>query len=74
MKGGEGSGGIVVSKNPQKLARAMGSLLDDRERAWRMGKQGRRRVRERYSPEAIGEELLRALHRASPEIFPPHHL
>ena len=74
LKGGEGSGGIVVSKNPQKLARAMGSLLDDRERAWRMGKQGRRRVRERYSPEAIGEELLRALHRASPEIFPPHHL
>ena len=73
LKGGEGSGGIVVAKNPRKLSRAMGSLLDDRERAWRMGKQGRRRIRKRYSPEAIGGELLRALHGASPGIFPPRH-
>jgi glycosyltransferase involved in cell wall biosynthesis len=72
LKGGDGSGGMVVAKNPRKLARAMGSLLDNRERAWRMGTQGRRRIRKRYSPEAIGEELLRALHGASPEIFYHH--
>ena len=71
LKGGEKAGGIVVGKNAGKLARALGRLLDDRERAWRMGGAARRRMEEYYSPEAIGEGLLRALHRASPENFPP---
>ncbi|MBA3492055.1 MAG: glycosyltransferase [Rubrobacteraceae bacterium] len=66
---GERPGGIVVGKKAGKLAGAMGRLLDDRERAWGMGKVARRRIEERYSPEAIGEGLLGALHRASPEIF-----
>lgn len=72
LRGGERSGGIVVGRNKAKrLAGAMGRLLDDRERAWRLGEAGRRRMEERYSPEAIGKGLLGALHGASPEIFPP---
>jgi glycosyltransferase involved in cell wall biosynthesis len=61
----------VVAKNAKKLAGALGRLLDDRELAWRMGGAARRRMEERYSPEAIGGGLLRALHGASPKIFPP---
>jgi glycosyltransferase involved in cell wall biosynthesis len=71
LGGGEKAGGLVVGKNPRKLARAMGSLIDDRELAWRMGESARMRIEENYSPEAIGEGLLRELHRASPKIFPP---
>jgi starch synthase len=71
LRGGESSGGIVVGKNARRLAGAMGRLLDDRERAWRLGEAARRRVEEGYSPEAIGEGLLGALHAASPQIFPP---
>jgi starch synthase len=69
---GQRSGGIVVGKNARKrLPRALGRLLDDREQAWHMGKEGRRRIEEHYSLESIGEELLDALHKASPETFPP---
>jgi glycosyltransferase involved in cell wall biosynthesis len=71
LRGGEKAGGIVVAKNAKKLAGALGRLLDDRELAWRMGGAARRRMEERYSPEAIGGGLLRALHGASPKIFPP---
>ncbi len=71
LRGGERSGGIVVAKKAKKLAGAMGRLMDDRERAWRMGDAARRRIEERYSPEAIGEGLLGVLHGASPEIFFP---
>jgi glycosyltransferase involved in cell wall biosynthesis len=70
IRGGEKAGGIMVGKNAGKLARAMGGLLDDRERAWRMGESARRRIEENYSPEAIGEGLLRGLHEASPKSFP----
>jgi glycosyltransferase involved in cell wall biosynthesis len=71
LGGGQRAGGIVVGrKGAGALAGAMGRLLDDRERAWRLGESGRRRVVERYSPEAIGEELLKALHAAAPERFP----
>jgi starch synthase len=71
LRGGGKAGGKVVGKNAGKLAGAMGRLLDDRERAWRMGESARRRMEEHYSPEAIGEGLLRVLHGASPKIFPP---
>jgi starch synthase len=75
---GQRSGGIVVAKNSRKpLTRAIGRLLDDRELAWHMGEEGRRRIEEHYSLEWIGEELLGALHKASPETFPlpldPHN-
>ena len=71
LRGGEKAVGIVVDrKDADALARAMGRLLDDRELAWRLGEAARRRIEERFSPEAIGEGLLGALHRASPEIFP----
>lgn len=71
LRGGERAGGIVVGKNAKKLAGAMGRLVDDRERAWRLGEAARKRIEERYSPEAIGKALLEALHGASPEIFRP---
>ncbi len=72
LRGGERAGGIVVGrKNAKALAGAMGRMLDDRELAARLGEAARRRIEERYSPEAIGEGLLGALHGASPEIFPP---
>jgi glycosyltransferase involved in cell wall biosynthesis len=68
---GQRSGGIVVGKNASKrLAQELGRLLDDRELACRMGQEARRRIEESYSPEAIGEDLLGALHRAKPEYFP----
>src|SRR5215210_774807 len=71
LRGGEKAVGIVVDrKDADALARAMGRLLDDRELAWRLGEAARMRIEERFSPEAIGERLLGALHRASPEIFP----
>ena len=72
LRRGERAGGIVVrGKKAVELARALGRLLDDRELAWRMGELGRRHMEERYSPEAIGEGLLKALHGAAPERFPP---
>jgi starch synthase len=69
LRGGERTVGIVVGKNASRLAGAMGRLLDDRERAWRMGEAARMRIEEGYSPGAIGERLLGALNGASPEIF-----
>jgi len=70
LRGGGGAGGIVVGhRGAGALARAIGRLLDDRELAWRLGELGRRRVEERYSLEAIGEGLLKALHEASPDVF-----
>ena len=51
LRGGEAAGGIGGRQERRALAGAMGS--DDRERAWRMG-AARRRIEERYSPEAIG--------------------
>jgi starch synthase len=71
LRGGKKAGGIVVDrKDADALAGAMGRLLDDRALAWHLGELARRRIEERYSPGAIGEGLLGALHRASPEIFP----
>src|SRR5215211_1969839 len=72
LRRGERAGGIVVRcKKAVELARALGRLLDDREQAWRLGEAARRRIEEHYSPEAIGEGLLKALHGAAPERFPP---
>jgi glycosyltransferase involved in cell wall biosynthesis len=71
LRGGEKAGGIVVArKDAHALAGAMGKLLDDRALAWRLGEAARRRIEERYSPEAIGEGLLGPLHKVSPETFP----
>jgi glycosyltransferase involved in cell wall biosynthesis len=71
LRGGEKAGGIVVArKDANALAGAMGKLLDDREFTWRLGEAARRRIEERYSPEAIGQQLLGPLHRVSPEVFP----
>ena len=72
LRGGEKAGGIVVGrKNARALAGAMGRMLDNREITWQLGAAARRRIEERYSPEAIGEGLLGALHQAAPGRFPP---
>jgi hypothetical protein len=44
-------------------------LLDDRSKRGAAGGVGERRIEERYSPEAIGEAVRKALHGASPEVF-----
>jgi glycosyltransferase involved in cell wall biosynthesis len=72
LLGGKGSGGIVVKRNKGRaLARQLGRVLDDRELASRLGHAARRRMEDNYSPEAIGERLIRALHQAAPHRFPP---
>jgi len=72
LLGAKRSGGIVVKRNKGRaLARQLGRVLDDRELASRLGHAARRRMEDNYSPEAIGERLIRALHQASPHRFPP---
>jgi glycosyltransferase involved in cell wall biosynthesis len=72
LAGGERAGGVVVPrKNPRALAKELGRLLDDRDLAARLGEAARRRIEERYSPEAIGSTLVSALHVAAPGRFPP---
>jgi starch synthase len=67
-----GGGGVIVGREDARaLGRALGRLLDDRGLAARLGEAARRRIEERYSPEAIGVALLSALHAAAPELFPP---
>ena len=71
LAGGEEAGGVVVPReDPGALARELGRLLDDRALAARLGEAARRRVVERYSPEAVGAMMAVALHRAAPERFP----
>jgi glycosyltransferase involved in cell wall biosynthesis len=71
LRGGERSGGIIVDhKNATALAEAVGRVLEERVLAWRLGEAGRKRIKRCYSPQAVGKELLRALHAASPEAFP----
>jgi glycosyltransferase involved in cell wall biosynthesis len=72
LAGGERSGGVVVPpKKPRALAKELGRMLDDRVLASRLGEAARRRMEERYSPEAIGSALVSALHAAVPGRFPP---
>jgi glycosyltransferase involved in cell wall biosynthesis len=71
LAGGEHSGGVVVPReDPGALAAALGWLLDDRALAARLGEAARRHVVEHYSPEAVGQPLVAALHQAAPDRFP----
>ena len=55
---GELSGGIVVPRgDAEALARELGALLDDGERARELGERARRRVERRFSLEAVGPQL-----------------
>jgi glycosyltransferase involved in cell wall biosynthesis len=49
--------GMVVQRDAQQLADAIGELLSDRERAAGLALNGRRLAEERYSPEAVGRAL-----------------
>ena len=72
LAGGERAGGVIVPpKKPRALAKELGRLLDDRVLASRLGEAARRRMEERYSPEAIGSALVSALHAAVPARFSP---
>jgi glycosyltransferase involved in cell wall biosynthesis len=49
--------GVVVQRDAQQLAAAIGGLLSNRERAAGLAANGRRLAQERYSPEAVGRAL-----------------
>jgi glycosyltransferase involved in cell wall biosynthesis len=58
LEGAEASGGIVVPRDdPDKLALALGRVLDDPAWSTELGKRARRRVEAYFSLEAIGEQL-----------------
>lgn len=62
----EAGGGIVVSRDPQNLARAVDTLLRDGQARARMGELARRHVQESFSVTSVGarhEELFRELTR-----------
>src|SRR5438067_1417573 len=49
--------GVVVKRDTQQLAGAIGDLLSNRERAAGLAANGRRLAEERYSREAVGKAL-----------------
>jgi len=49
--------GVVVKRDVQQLAGAIGDLLSNKEKAATLVANGRRLVEERYSPEAVGKAL-----------------
>ncbi|MCP3420654.1 glycosyltransferase [Nocardioides pinisoli] len=59
----EDCGLVVPHDDPDALAAAMQSLLDDPEEAWAMGQRGREAVGARYSWSTEGDRLLSAYHR-----------
>jgi glycosyltransferase involved in cell wall biosynthesis len=72
LAGGERAGGVIVPlAKSRALAKELGRLLDERDLAARLGETARRRIEERYSPEAIGSALVSALRAAAPGRFPP---
>jgi glycosyltransferase involved in cell wall biosynthesis len=55
----DGETGVLVRPgDPDALARALGGLLSDPERARRLGEAGRRRVAERFTVEAMAGRVL----------------
>ncbi len=74
----DGEDGLLSSQEPGELARLISSLLSAPEECRAMGAMGRRKTREKYSWEAIGEKtleiyqaLLGGSHgRTGPEIAP----
>jgi len=49
--------GVLVKRDTQQLAGAIGDLLSNRERAAGLAANGRRLAEERYSPKAVGKAL-----------------
>jgi glycosyltransferase involved in cell wall biosynthesis len=49
--------GVVVKRDVQQLASAIGDLLSNKEKAASLAANGRRLAEERYSPEAVGRAL-----------------
>lgn len=56
--------GLVVERTPEAVASALMDLLADPERRQRMGGDGRALVRERFSPDVVGERLVALYRRA----------
>ena len=56
---GAGCGVLVDPRDPEAVAAAVSSLLDDPERAAAMGANGRQAVLDRYNWTSEGAELLR---------------
>lgn len=57
--------GVVVERTPGAVASALAELLMDPQRRERMGSKGRALVRERFSPEVVGERLVALYRRAA---------
>ena len=57
----DGENGVLCEPDPEAMARAIASLLDNAELCRRLGKQARRRVGERWSIEAAISRLERRL-------------
>ena len=57
--------GVVVTRDVQQLARAIGDLLSNKQKARTLAANGHRLVEERYSPKAVG----RALHELYEQII-----
>lgn len=55
----EASGLLVDPEDPETIARAMASLMDDSSRAQAMGEYGKQRAVERFNWSAQGEECIR---------------
>ena len=69
LDGGERSGGVVVPReDAATLAQALGAMLDDPARRRAIGSRARRRVEERFSLHAVGEQLYSFL---LPGVAPP---
>ena len=61
----DGTTGLIVPpRDPERLARAILSLLDDPARARGMGLRGSRDVAERFTPERLADETLLAYEEA----------
>ena len=53
------TGLIVPPRDPQRLGRAILTLLDDPARARAMGERGSREVAQRFSPDRLADETIR---------------
>jgi starch synthase len=58
LEGGEAAGGVVVPRgDPERLAQALGRVLDDPAWARRLGERARERAERCFSLESVGRQL-----------------
>ena len=57
--------GLALPADPEHWRQAIAALANDPDRRWRMGAAGRRRIAERFSPEAIAADCLELYRRTA---------